>query len=123
MNRFKVFRSLILSVSVLGSLFVLTGCKEDFSDGEIRGILTVDKAQYGNDKLEVNDMDSKMTRFIYPGRKILKIDQGLSSTDIFIFESGMAKLARIAIPTSLIKTKEDKSFCVLRQKMICLLSF
>ena len=109
--------SLALKAIALLALLNTAGCKKDFSDSDIRGALTVDKSQYGNDKLEVNDTDSSMTRFIYPGRKILKIDQGIRKTNIFIFESGRAKLARIEIPSNLLLTKEDKSFFVEGRKI------
>ena len=101
---FKIFSSLF----ILGTL----GCREDFSDNEIRGVLSVDKAQYGNSMLEVNSENAAMIRFIYPGRKIIKISQGLLSTKINIYESGMANLSQIELPTKLLKATDDKSFFI-----------
>lgn len=99
-----------ISVLVLGSCLVLmTGC-DSFSDKEIKGVLTVDKRQYGNDKLEVNDKDSRLTRFIRPGRKILKFEQGMSDFNLTIMESGGAKLARLEIPMSLVQKKDNNIF-------------
>ncbi|OQW48489.1 MAG: hypothetical protein A4S09_04740 [Proteobacteria bacterium SG_bin7] len=96
----------VFGIVLLGLLFA--ACRPEFSDKEIKGVLTVDKTQWGNDKLEIYDIDSKLTRFIYPGKKIIQIDQGMKSLDLTLMESGGVKLARLHIPLKHVNLEENK---------------
>lgn len=91
---------LLLALTTLAA----SGCDttaESFLDHEMKGHLTVDKRQYGNVDLEVNDKDSNLTRFIKAGKKIVSLEKsGLSNYNLYIMDSRRVQLARVEIPGS-----------------------
>jgi len=90
----------------------LAGCKNLVEDNEIKGVLTIDKSAFGNDYLEFNDPDTQQTRFIHPGRKIIRMNRkGMSNLEITMMDSRQVQLARVVIPTKNFEMK-DKSFFV-----------
>lgn len=64
----------------------------------MKGILKVNRAQWGNEYLEVKDYESKITRFIHPGRKIIEISPGPTQTEVIIRDSRRVQLAVIRVP-------------------------
>jgi hypothetical protein len=80
---------------VLGSL-LLTGCEiTQFDDKEIKGILSTDKSAMGNEYLEVTDSETKVTRFIHPGKKIISVDRTGAKATIKIYDGRRVLLATV----------------------------
>lgn len=94
----------LVAILCFGGLF--TGCKSVVEDGEMKGVLTVDKSAFGNAYLEFNDPESKQVRFIHPGRKIITIQRsGVSNLEISMMDARRVQLAKIKVPTSAFKAK------------------
>jgi hypothetical protein len=89
----------------------LTGCKNIVEDGEIKGILTVDKSAFGNAYLEFNDPVSRQTRFIHPGKKIIQIGRsGVSKIEIVLMDSHRVQLGKLEVPSSAYQSKGQSFF-------------
>lgn len=94
-------------LGLLAAALAFPGC-EGIQETEMKGILTVDKAQWGNDKLEVDDLDSHLTRFIYPGKKIMSVLPGRSGFyNLSIMDSRRVPLARFEIPSAAVDIKKN----------------
>jgi hypothetical protein len=89
------------------TLLIASGCKEIIIDSEIKGVLSIDKRAAGNNYLEFEDKESKQTRFIHPGRKVIEFKKELSNYEMILMDSRRVQLGRIKIPTSAYSASEN----------------
>lgn len=95
----KSLSRLVVKATVLFALILTGGCKEDerIQDQEMKGVLTVDKAAYGNAYLEAKDGLTNQTRFIHPGKKIISILRDGKALRIEIMDGRRVTLAAFKV--------------------------